>query len=92
MKKGYYDVKHESLTSLGSGWSLALDGDDPGIPADRGALRDELPGHVARKRAEAARIYPPAASHPKAPPSGSARLLNAAFGAARRTRTRHQAG
>jgi hypothetical protein len=92
MKKGYYDVKHESLTSLGSGWSLALDGDDPGIPADRGALRDELPGHVARKRAEAAHIYPPAASHPKAPPSGSARLLSAVFGAARRTRTRHQAG
>jgi hypothetical protein len=92
MKKGYYDVKHESLTSLGSGWALALDGDSPGIPADRGSLRDELPALVARKRAEAARLYPPVASHPKAPSSGSGRLLSAAFGAARKTRTRPQAG
>ncbi|MFE4836912.1 polysaccharide pyruvyl transferase family protein [Arthrobacter sp. NPDC056691] len=98
VKKGYYDVKHESLTALGSGWSLALDGDDPGIPADRGSLRDGLPALVARKRAEADKIYPPLPGQPAATASGTltagsltagaAKLFNKALAAPRKNKIR----
>ncbi|MFE4545447.1 polysaccharide pyruvyl transferase family protein [Arthrobacter sp. NPDC056727] len=98
VKKGYYDVKHESLTALGSGWSLALDGDDPGIPADRGSLRDGLPALVARKRAEADKIYPPLPGQSAATASGTltagsltagaAKLFNKALAAPRKNKIR----
>lgn len=53
MKKGYYDVKHESVTALGSGWPLALDEGSPAMPAQAGPLAAKLPALLARKRAEA---------------------------------------
>ena len=53
VKKGYYDIKHESVAALGSGWSLALDSVIPEMPQQPGSLRDDLPALTARKRAEA---------------------------------------
>jgi hypothetical protein len=103
MKKGYYDVKHESLVSLGSGWSLALGGPGPvdsapdsgdaGILSQRGSLRDELPALAARKRAEAEQIYPPLSDRAGSPTSGSltagaARLFNKALAAPRKNKIR----
>jgi hypothetical protein len=96
MKKGYYDVKHESLTALGSGWSLALDGDNPGIPAGRGPLHDDLPALVSRKRAEADKVYPPlpaqaGTSSPRSAGSltaGAAKLFTKALAAPRRSKDR----
>jgi hypothetical protein len=103
MKKGYYDVKHESVTALGSGWSLALDShaldsDVPEIPQGRGALRDNLPALVAQKRAEARKIYPPLPDQSGSNSggaltggsltSGAARLFNKALAAPKRNKFR----
>jgi hypothetical protein len=103
MKKGYYDVKHESVTALGSGWSLALDSlavdsDIPEIPQGPGALRDNLPALVAQKRAEARKIYPPLPARSGSDSggaltggsltSGAARLFNKALAAPKRNKYR----
>jgi polysaccharide pyruvyl transferase WcaK-like protein len=83
MKKGYYDVKHESLTALGSGWSLITDSEEPDIPPYRGTLLDDLSGLVAQKRAEAAKIYPLPQAQPGSLSSGAAKLFNLALGSPR---------
>ncbi|MDF9277367.1 polysaccharide pyruvyl transferase family protein [Arthrobacter sp. EH-1B-1] len=57
MKEGYYDVKHQSLVSLGSGWTVAGPGQEPAFPAPSGALVDKLPALAASKRTEAAKMY-----------------------------------
>jgi hypothetical protein len=101
MKKGYYDVKHESVTALGSGWSLALDSpapdsDGPQIPQGRGALHDNLAALVAQKRAEASKIYPPLPAQTNSDgaltgdsvTSGAARLFNKALAASKRNKFR----
>ncbi|TSE14816.1 polysaccharide pyruvyl transferase family protein [Arthrobacter sp. KBS0703] len=88
MKKGYYDVKHESLTALGSGWPLALDSDYPGIPQQRGSLRDALPALVAQKRAEAGGIYPPLTGQTGSLTAGAAKLFNKAVAAPLRNKIR----
>lgn len=68
MKKGYYDVKHESVAALGSGWTLAFEesGDDSGNDGQRrgtsgepNLLQQSLQALVERKLAEARSIYPP---------------------------------
>lgn len=68
MKKGYYDVKHESVAALGSGWTLALgedgdedthDGERSGASAQPNLLHRNLQELVDRKLAEARSIYPP---------------------------------
>ena len=68
MKKGYYDVKHQSVAALGSGWTLALgeDGDEggrdaeqPTAPGQPNRLHRSLPALVERKLDEARSIYPP---------------------------------
>jgi hypothetical protein len=79
MKKGYYDVKHESVAALGSGWALALDDEKPSVPQERGQLSANLPALVAAKRAEAERLYP--AATPAAPvPAAAARFLGGSIG------------
>ncbi|NUU30551.1 polysaccharide pyruvyl transferase family protein [Arthrobacter sp. C9C5] len=88
VKKGYYDVKHESLTSLGSGWSLALDGDGATIPQQRGQLRDDLPALTARKRAEANHLYPQLDGQSGTLTAGAAKLLNKALGASLKNKIR----
>ncbi|MFJ6028549.1 polysaccharide pyruvyl transferase family protein [Pseudarthrobacter sp. NPDC092424] len=68
MKKGYYDVKHESVAALGSGWALAFEepagGDGhgserPATPEQPNLLHRNLQALVDRKLAEARSIYPP---------------------------------
>ena len=87
MKKGYYDVKHESVTALGSGWPLALDEESPAMPAQAGPLAADLPALVARKRAEAATLYPAVAAEAAPPSSAAAKLFTLArSGVARRAR------
>lgn len=81
VKKGYYDVKHESVAALGSGWSLALDGDAPAMPQQPGSLRDDLPALTARKRAEAGTIYPPLHGQTGSLTAGAAKLFNKAVAA-----------
>ena len=68
VKKGYYDVKHSSLTALGSGWTVddGSAGTSPQMPAVTGQLARRLPELADRKREEAARLYPPV--HRSAPP------------------------
>lgn len=88
MKKGYYDVKHESVASLGSGWPLALDSDAPAIPEQRGSLRDDLPGLTGRKRAEADALYPPLHGQGGALAAGAAKLFNKAVAAPLRNKLR----
>lgn len=70
VKQGYYDVKHSSLTALGSGWVLD-DGSastSPDMPAAGGELARRLPVLAARKRDEAAALYP--ATRRAEPPLG----------------------
>lgn len=58
MKEGYYDVKHGSLLSLGSGWAYD-DGTSPAImPSASGALRPQLPALAHLKLEEARMLYP----------------------------------
>lgn len=78
MKKGYYDIKHQSLTALGSGWSLAMDEDGPAMPTLAGPLAANLPALVAEKRAEAESIYPSAPGPRARLSSQAASLLNRA--------------
>lgn len=68
MKKGYYDVKHESVAALGSGWTLAFeesgedsryDGEHRGASGEPNRLHQSLQALVERKLAEARSIYPP---------------------------------
>lgn len=68
MKKGYYDVKHESVAALGSGWTLAFeesgddsgnDGQHRGTSGEPNLLQQSLQALVERKLAEARSIYPP---------------------------------
>ncbi|MBB6404664.1 polysaccharide pyruvyl transferase family protein [Arthrobacter sp. AZCC_0090] len=87
MKKGYYDVKHESVTALGSGWPLALDGDSPAMPTQAGPMAANLPALLARKRSEAESLYPAAPGEPARPASNTAKLFNLAWsGVPRRSR------
>jgi len=87
MKKGYYDVKHESVTALGSGWPLALDEGRPAMPAQAGPLAANLPALLARKRAEAETLYPAQPGVPAQPASSAAKLFNLArSGVSRRGR------
>lgn len=87
MKKGYYDVKHESVTALGSGWPLALDEKSPAMPAQAGPLTADLPALVAQKRAEAATLYPAVAGEPAPLSTAAAKLfIRARSGVARRVR------
>ncbi|WP_104137987.1 polysaccharide pyruvyl transferase family protein [Arthrobacter sp. ZGTC131] len=88
MKPGYYDVKHESLTALGSGWSLTTDSEEPDMPQYRGTLNHELPALVAQKRAEAGRIYPPLNGQAGSLTAGAAKLFNKALAAPLRNKTR----
>ncbi len=62
MNPGYYDVKHESITALGSGWALASDDDAPTMPVSAGPLAAGLPDLVAQKTVEALELYPEAAA------------------------------
>lgn len=91
MKKGYYDVKHESVAALGSGWSLAMDGDEPQMPQHSGSLKAGLASFAAQKRAEAAKIYPRLEAQPGPRSSNATRLLGMALGTARRNKVRHGA-
>ena len=85
--KGYYDVKHESVAALGSGWPLVLGEESPAMPAQTGPLAAGLPALVARKRAEAATLYPALAGESAPPSSAAAKLLSRARnGVARRVR------
>lgn len=62
IKPGYYDVKHQSLIELGSGWTFVGADDIDSrleIPTATGSLARRLPELEARKRAEADRLYPP---------------------------------
>ncbi|MDQ0755384.1 polysaccharide pyruvyl transferase family protein [Arthrobacter sp. B3I4] len=87
MKQGYYDVKHQSVTALGSGWPLALDEERPGLPARPGPLAANLAALAARKRAEAATLYPPAPGGPAPASSTAAKLLmRARSGVSRKAR------
>lgn len=61
VKQGYYDVKHESIAALGSGWALALGADNPTMPERAGTLASKLPELLEQKRFEAESLYPPAA-------------------------------
>ena len=81
VKKGYYDVKHESVAALGSGWSLALDSDAPAMPQQPGSLRGDLPALTARKRAEAGTLYPPLHGQTGSLTAGAAKLFNKAVAA-----------
>jgi len=59
---GYYDVKHQSLIELGSGWAFVGADDIDSrleIPSATGTLARRLPELETRKRAEADRLYPP---------------------------------
>ncbi len=61
-KAGYYDVKHQSVLNLGSGWSYVDAGGDVSAPAAN-TLHHNLPALSARKLAEAGKLYPgPAAA------------------------------
>ncbi|ALO66327.1 hypothetical protein AS189_07255 [Arthrobacter alpinus] len=56
-KAGYYDVKHQSVLDLGSGWSYVDAGGIVSAPTSN-TLRLNLPALVARKLAEAGKLYP----------------------------------
>lgn len=56
-KAGYYDVKHHSVLDLGSGWSYVGAGGDVSAPTSN-TLHQNLPALVARKLAEAGKLYP----------------------------------
>lgn len=88
VKKGYYDVKHESLATLGSGWSVALDGGIPTIPQQPGKLRDDLPALTAQKREEAGNIYPPQEGLGGALRAGAAKLFNNALASSLKNKIR----
>jgi hypothetical protein len=91
MKKGYYDVKHESVAALGSGWALAMDGDEPPMPQHSGSLKADLASLVAQKRAEAAKIYPRLEARSSPRSSNATKLLGMALGTTRRNKVRHGA-
>ncbi|WP_168796514.1 polysaccharide pyruvyl transferase family protein [Arthrobacter echini] len=67
MNPGYYDVKHESIIALGSGWALASDDDAPTMPVSAGPLNAGLADLVAGKRAEAFELYPEAPATEETP-------------------------
>lgn len=56
-KAGYYDIKHTSVLELGSGWSYIDAAGDVSSPAPN-TLQTNLDDLVARKRAEAGKLYP----------------------------------
>ncbi|MCC9177729.1 polysaccharide pyruvyl transferase family protein [Arthrobacter sp. zg-Y750] len=59
VKEGYYDVKHASLTTLGSGWTVDTGNGGPlSMPKVPGTLKNSLGLRIEQKRAEAARLYP----------------------------------
>ncbi|WP_445153609.1 polysaccharide pyruvyl transferase family protein [Arthrobacter sp. Hor0625] len=88
VKQGYYDVKHESIAALGSGWSLALGSDDPSMPERAGTLASKLPELLEQKRREAESLYPPAGGFLA---GGAARLLNKTLTTSLKNRIRSQA-
>lgn len=77
MKKGYYDVKHQSIAALGSGWPVVLDSGTPRMPEKAGPLAADLPSLVRRKRAEAEALYPPAPVPVRVPRSSFVSLARA---------------
>ena len=76
VKKGYYDVKHESVAALGSGWTLALGDESPAMPEQPGALAANLPALLEQKRTEAQTLYPALSGQGGALTAGAAKLLN----------------
>lgn len=56
-KTGYYDVKHQSVLDLGSGWSYVGAGGEVSAPAAN-TLHHDRAALVARKLAEAGKLYP----------------------------------
>lgn len=56
----YYDVKHQSLLDLGTGWTYVSANDDPALPEPSAdpAFPSKAPQLAARKRAEAFSLYP----------------------------------
>lgn len=91
MKEGYYDVKHESVAALGSGWSLAMGADEPGMPPHRGSLQAGLAALVSQKHAEAAKVYPRAEDQPGSRSANAAKLFGITLGTPRRNKIRHGA-
>lgn len=57
MKEGYYDVKHESLKALGSGWQVRSPSDEGQAAPQAGALHGRAPELLRQKRSEAASLY-----------------------------------
>lgn len=63
MKEGYYDVKHESLKALGSGWRVTCPSDESQEAPRGGNLHSKASELLKQKMSEAALLYPaPAAS------------------------------
>jgi hypothetical protein len=57
VKPGYYDVKHQSLLDLGSGWATTVAGNPLKQPAGAGILSDKLGELSASKESEAKELY-----------------------------------
>ncbi|WP_104054176.1 MULTISPECIES: polysaccharide pyruvyl transferase family protein [unclassified Arthrobacter] len=58
-REGYYDVKHTSLTRLGSGWALDTPASPAGaVPPGSTTLRTNLDTFTGVKLAEARHLYP----------------------------------
>lgn len=87
IKEGYYDVKHDSLLHLGSGWTFTTPDDRPEIPEAGTALSGKLEKLAGRKDAEARKLYPPSGPETlaadgtpaMAPPAGLTRAVNRVF-------------
>ena len=88
MKKGYYDVKHESRDGAGQRLAARPGQRRPAMPAQRGSLAEDLPALVARKRAEAGELYPALQGQTGSLTAGAAKLFNKALAAPLRNKTR----
>lgn len=81
IKPGYYDVKHQSLIDLGSGWNY-VGADELGSGMVRssgtGGIRAKLTELTDRKHAEAARLYPERAAAAK-PQDSAVRAVGGAL-------------
>lgn len=88
VKQGYYDVKHESVAALGSGWALALGGDSPAMPEQTGTLSTKLPDLLEQKRLEAESLYPASDGLGGSLTAGAAKLFNKALAASLKNKNR----